>query len=100
MKKITMMAAVLAMMAFAAVPALAHGTDQSLETFQVTAAGFGDQSVDQSVVGDGNETAAVNNQQQASHQTVQNAQADDGSLAANADDVSFDGGYYYYFWLF
>ncbi len=63
-----MLAAMLAMTMFAAVPALAHGTDQSLETFQVTAADFGDQSIDQTVVGDDNETAVINNQQQVSHQ--------------------------------
>lgn len=106
MKKITMLAAVLAMTMFAAVPALANddddnnGTDQSIETVQVTAAEFGDQSIEQNVIGDDNELAAINNQQQFSSQTVQNAQADDGSLAFNADDLFFEDDDFFFWGLF
>ncbi len=93
------------MMLVAAAPASAQGitfgdddsgrdgerTEQSVETFQFTGADFGDQTITQNVSGDGNETGAINNQQQVSDQTVQNAQADDGSFSLNANGFDNEG---------
>ena len=101
MKKLMMLAAMLAMVLVAAVPALAQdtetigATDQSITTEQYCLAAFGDQDLEQNVSGDENETGAINNQQQYCAQLAQNAQADDGSIAANLNDseisVDVDG---------
>ena len=92
MKKLMMLAAMLAMVLVAAAPALAQdeeiigATDQSAESVQYCLSFFDDQDLEQNVSGDENETGAINNQQQYCEQVIQNAQADDGSIAANLND--------------
>ena len=68
-----------------------NGTEQTVDTFQFTGADFGDQTITQNVSGNDNETGAINNQQQESDQTVQNAQADDGSFSFNVNGFDNEG---------
>ena len=106
-----MLAALLAMVLVAAAPALAQdvtfegdgddnsqgddATNQTAESVQYCLALFGDQNanIEQNVTGDENETGAAIGQEQAQYcnQVIQNALADDGSVAANANDVEVDG---------
>ena len=115
MRKLMLLAAMLAMVLVSAVPAFAQSvtfegdgddfsqgdgaTNQSVESAQYTVAFFGDQtaSIEQNVTGDGNETGAAIGQSQEQHSTqvIQNALADDESLAFNGNDLSFD-----FFWWF
>ena len=116
MRKLTILAAMLAMLMLSAMPAFAQSvtfegdgddfsqgddaTNQSVESAQYTVAIFGDQTaaIEQNVAGDDNETGAAigQGQVQYSDQTIQNALADDGSLAFNGDDLDFD--FFWWFW--
>ena len=111
MKKLMMLAALLAMVLVAAAPALAQdvtfegdgddnsqgddATNQNVESAQYCLAIFAEQNanIEQNVSGDENETGAAIGQDQIQYceQVIQNALADDGSIAANANDVEVDG---------
>ena len=112
MRKLMILAAMLAMVMVAAVPAMASHNDDFLfdieandNTFQnqeaqnnavqILAANTGGNDNDVLVYGDGNETATGSGDieqdaYQESNQVIQQAQADDKSLAFNFNDVSFD----------
>lgn len=117
MRKIMMLATVLAMTLVAAVPALAQdatvegdgdvlrvgddATLQSIDNTQVALQFLGEQNADQDVTIDGDENAVggINQEQtQEVTQIVQNAQADDGSLALNGNDLFLD--HHLFFWWF
>ena len=117
MRKLMLLAAMLAMVLVSAVPAFAQSvtfegdgddnsqgddaTNQSVESAQYTVAFFGDQTatIEQNVNGGDNETGAAigQSQVQRSDQTIQNALADDGSVAFNGNDLDFD---HHFFWWF
>ena len=105
-----LLAAMLAMVLVAAVPAFAQSvtfeddgnnnsqgddaTNQSVDSEQFTVAEFGDQNanIEQNVNGDDNQTGAAigQSQVQRSDQTIQNALADDESFAFNVNGFDFD----------
>ena len=109
MNNLMLLAAMLAMVLVAAVPAFAQSvtfeddgnnnsqgddaTNQSVESSQYTVAEFGDQNanIEQNVNGNNQTGAAIGqNQTQRSDQTIQNALADDGSVAFNSNEFDFD----------
>lgn len=113
MKKFTTIAATLAMVLVAAVPAYAqdatvgdndgnnrngedNSTVQTADSSQYTLAVFGDQTANQdaNVSNNGGNVAVggINQEQtQESNQMIQNAQSDDGSIAFNVNDFDNDG---------
>ena len=112
MRKLMILAAMLAMVMVAAVPAMAshkdyfrYNIDFNDNTFQnqeaqnnavqVLAANTGGNDNDVLVYGDGNETATGSgdieqNAYQESDQVIQQAQADDKSIGFNYNDLFFD----------